>query len=149
MSGSGNPQLYRPHDVFTAMGRCQVLEDEFSYLINSNLQNSAYVHNTMRQEWAWLFCEQQMFYDELVGFKLLVPQRLASQMPRDMIDELRKVLNRIREENNRMKIRLNRYRTQVEIQKSVEGKWYEHAQFIQSLLADSIYQSDVEMSDEE
>ena len=52
-----------------------------------------------------------MFYDELVGFKLPVPQRLASQMPRDTIDELRKVSNHIREENNRMKIRLNRYRT--------------------------------------
>ena len=70
-------------------------------------------------------------------------------MPRDTIDELRKALNRIREENNRMKIRLNRYRTQVEIQESVEGGWYEHAQFMQSLLIDTIYQSDVEMSNEE
>ena len=149
MSGSGNPQLYRPHDVFTAMGRCWVLEDEFSYPINPNLRNSAYVHNTMRQEWAWLFREQQMFYDELVGFKLPVPRRLASQMPKDSIDELRKALNRIREENNRMKIRLNRYRTQVEIRELVQEGWYKHAQLIQSLLADPIYQSDVEMSDEE
>ena len=111
MSGSGNPQLYSSHDVFTAMGRSWVLEDEFSYPINSNLRTSAYIHNTMRQEWAWLFREQQMFYDELVAFKLPMPRRLASQMPRDIIDELRKALNRIREENNRMKIRLNRYRT--------------------------------------
>ena len=100
MSSSDNPQFYRLHDVFTAMGRCWVLKDEFSYPINPNLRNSAYVHNTMRQEWAWLFCEQQMFYDELVGFKLPVPRRFASQMPRDTIDELRKALNRIREENN-------------------------------------------------
>ena len=48
-----------------------------------------------------------------------------------------------------MKIHLNRYRTQVEIRELVEGGWYEHAQFMQSLLADPIYQSDVEMSDEE
>ena len=108
------------------MGRCWVLEDEFSYPINSNLRNSAYIHNTMRQEWAWLFREQQMFYDELVGFKLLVPRQLASQMPRDTIDELHKALNRIREENNRIKIRLNRYQTQVKIRESVEGGWYEH-----------------------
>ena len=59
-----------------------------------------------------LFREQQMFYDELVGFKLPVPRHLTLQMPRDMINELRKALNRIREENNRMKIRLNQYRTQ-------------------------------------
>ena len=97
MSGSGNPQLYRSHDVLTVMGRCWVLEDEFNYPINPNLRNSAYVHNTMTQEWAWLFREQQMFYNELVGFKLPVPRQLASQMPRDTIDELRKVLNRMRE----------------------------------------------------
>ena len=69
-------------------------------------------------------------------------------MPRDTIDELRRALNHIRKENNRMKIRLNQYRTQVEIQESVEGGWYEQAQFMQSLLADPIYQSYVEISDE-
>ena len=73
-----------------------------------------------------------MFYDELVGFKLLVPWRLASQMPTDKIDGLRKVLNRIREENNRMKIHLNRYQTQVKIREIMEGGWYKHAQFMQS-----------------
>ena len=78
MSSSGNPQFYRPHDVFTAMGCCWVLEDVFSYSINPNMRNSAYIHNTMRQEWAWLFREQQMYYDELVGFKLPVPWQLAS-----------------------------------------------------------------------
>ena len=71
-----------------------------------------------------------MFYDELVGYKLLVPRRLALQMLKDTIDELRKALNRIREENNRMKIRLNRYRTQIEIRESVEEGWYKHAQFM-------------------
>ena len=60
-------------------------------------------------------------------------------MPRDMIDKLRKALNRIREENNQMKIRINRYRTQVEIRELVEGGWYEHAQFMQLLLANPIY----------
>ena len=103
----------------------------------------------MRQEWDWLFREQQMFYDELAGFKLPVSRRLASQMPRVTIDKLPKALKCIREENNRMKIRLNRYRTQVEIRELVEGGWYEHAHFMQSLLADPIYQSYVEMSDEE
>ena len=116
--------------MFIAMGRCWVLENEFSYPINPNLRNSAYIHNIMRQEWAWLFHEHQMFYDELVGFKLPGPRQLALQMPKDTIDELRKVLNRIREENNRMKIRLNRYRTQIEIRESVEEGWYKHAQFM-------------------
>ena len=109
MSSSGNPFSHRPCNVFIAMGHCWVLEVEFSYPIDSKLRNSARVHNTMRQEWAWLLREQEMFYDELVGYKLPVPRRLASQMLRDTIDELYRALNRIREENNRMKIRLNRY----------------------------------------
>ena len=70
-------------------------------------------------------------------------------MPRDMINSLHKALNRIREENNGMKIRLNRYRTQVEIQELVECKLYKQAQYMQSLLTVDIYQLDVEMSDEE
>ena len=48
-------------------------------------------------------------------------------MPKDKIDELRRALNYIREENNRMKIRLNRYRTQVEIRELVKCKLYEQA----------------------
>ena len=70
-------------------------------------------------------------------------------MPRDMINNHRKALNRIREENNGMKIRLNRYRTQVEIQELVECKLYKQAQYMQSLFTAYIYQLDVEMSDEE
>ena len=120
MSGSGNHFIYRPCNVLIVMGCCWVLEDEFSYPIDPNLWNSARVHNTIREEWAWLLHEQEMFYDKLVGYKLPVPWWLALQMPRDMIDELRKALNRIREENNQMKIHLNRYQTQVEIRELVE-----------------------------
>ena len=107
----GDPYHYRPHNMFTALGLCWVLEDEFNYPINPNLQNSAQVHNTMRVEWDWLIYEQEMFYDEMISYKLSVPRRLASQMLRDTIDELRRALCRIREENNRMKIHLNQYQT--------------------------------------
>ena len=31
----------------------------------------------MRAEWDWLLHEQEMFYDEIVGYKLPVPQQLA------------------------------------------------------------------------
>ena len=77
MFGYGNPYIYRPCDVFTAMGRCRVLEDEFSYPINLNLRNSARVYNIMRQKWAWLLHEHEMFDDELVGYNLPVPRQLA------------------------------------------------------------------------
>ena len=80
-----------------------------------------------------------MFYNELVRYKLLVPRQLTSHMPLDMINELRRALNRIREKNNQMEIRLNRYRTQAEIQELVECKLYEQARYMQTLLATPIY----------
>ena len=54
LASMGDLYRYRPHNVFTTMGCYWVLEDEFSYPINPNLQNSAQVHNTMRAEWDWL-----------------------------------------------------------------------------------------------
>ena len=38
---------------------------------------------------------------------------------------------------------------QVETRESMECKLYEHARYMQSLLAEDIYQLNVEMSDEE
>ena len=70
-------------------------------------------------------------------------------MPIDTINGLRKTLNRIKKENNQMKIRLNRYRTQAKISKLVELQLYDQARYMQLFLADDIYKSDVNMSNEE
>lgn len=70
-------------------------------------------------------------------------------MPIDTIDGLRKTLNRIKKENNQMKIRLNRYRTQAKISELVELQLYDQARYMQLFLADDIYKSDVNMSNEE
>ena len=70
----GDPYHSRPHDVFIGMGRCWVLEDKFSYPINPNLRTSAQVHSIMRAEWGWLLYEQEMFYDEIIRYKLPVPR---------------------------------------------------------------------------
>ena len=48
-----------------------------------------------------------------------------------------------------MKIHLNRYWTQIEIRELMERKLYKQARYMQSFLAINIYQSNVEMSDEE
>ena len=70
-------------------------------------------------------------------------------MPIDTIDGLRKTLNRIKKENNQMKIRLNWYWTQAKISKLVELQLYDQARYMQLFLADDIYKSDVNMSNEE
>ena len=67
----------------------------------------------------------------------------------DTIDGLRKTLNHIKKENNQMKIRLNRYRTQAKISELVELQLYDQARYMQLFLADDIYKSDVNMSNEE
>jgi len=36
----GDFLIYRPNDIFRAMGRQWVLEDDFSYPIDPNLRNS-------------------------------------------------------------------------------------------------------------
>ena len=78
-----------------------------------------------------------------------MPCQRATHMPIDTIDGLRKALNRIRKENNRMKICLNRYWTQVEICELVKLQLYDQARYMQSFLADNIYKLDVNTSDEE
>ena len=78
-----------------------------------------------------------------------MPCQRATHMPIDTIDGLHKALNRIRKENNRMKIRLNRYWTQVEICELVKLQLYNQARYMQSFLADNIYKLDVNTSDEE
>lgn len=78
-----------------------------------------------------------------------MPCQRATQMPIDTIDGLRKTLNHIKKENNQMKIRLNRYRTQAKISELVELQLYDQARYMQLFLADDIYKSDVNMSNEE
>ena len=70
-------------------------------------------------------------------------------MPIDTIDGLRKTLNRIKKENNQIKIQLNRYWTQAKISELVELQLYDQARYMQLFLADDIYKSDVNMSNEE
>ena len=70
-------------------------------------------------------------------------------MPIDTIDGLCKTLNHIKKENNQMKIRLNRYRTQAKISELVELLLYDQARYMQLFLAEDIYKSDVNMSNEE
>ena len=70
-------------------------------------------------------------------------------MPIDTIDGLRKTLNRIKKENNQMKIRLKWYQTQAKISELVELQLYDQARYMQLFLADDIYKSDVNMSNEE
>ena len=52
-------------------------------------------------------------------------------------------------DNNQVKIQLNRYQTQAKISELVELQLYDQARYMQLFLADDIYKSDVNMSNEE
>ena len=102
-------------DIFRAMGRYWALEDEFQYLLDPNLRYSPRVVNRMREEWSFLVTQSNEFCNEMIRYGVKVPHRIATKMSIDTIDGLHFALNRIQEENNRMKIHLNRYYLQNEI----------------------------------
>ena len=77
----GDPYRYKPHNVFTVMGHCWVLEDEFNYPINPNLRNSAQVHNTMRVEWDYFSMNMRCFMmrRSIISYKCLGDSRRKFQ----------------------------------------------------------------------
>ena len=105
-------------DIFRAMRSYWALEDEFRYPLDPNLRDSPRVVNRMTEEWSFLITQSDEFYNEMIRYGVKVPHRIAIKMPIDTIDGLRTALNRIREEKNRMKIRLNCYYLQNEIRES-------------------------------
>jgi hypothetical protein len=72
----------------------------------------------MREEWSFLVTQSNEFCNEMIRYGVKVPHRIATKMPIDTIDGLRFALNRIQEENNQMKIHLNRYYLQNKIRES-------------------------------
>jgi hypothetical protein len=85
----------------------------------------------------------------MIRHGLAVPHRVATNMQRDSIHRLRMALNRIREENNRMLIRLNRYGLQVRIRELRMYGDYQEARNMEWCLSQKENLSDVDMSDEE
>ena len=57
--------------------------------------------------------QSENLYNQMIRHGLVVPHRVATNMQRNSIRELHMALNRIREKNNQMLIRLNRYGLQV------------------------------------
>ena len=136
-------------DIFRAMGRYWALEDEFRYPLDPNLRDSPRVVNRMREEWSFLVTQSDEFCKEMIRYGVKVPHQIATKMPIDTIDGLRSALNRIREENNRIKIRLNRYYLQNEIRESHMYGDHQQARVMEWCLSQKENLSDVEMSDEE
>jgi hypothetical protein len=140
---------YTPGDIFRAMGRHWAGEDEFRYPMDPNLRDSGQVLNTMTQEWSFMVTQSEDLYNQMIRYGLAVPHRVATNMQRDSIHRLRMALNRIREENNRMLIRLNRYGLQVRIRELRMYGDYQEARNMEWCLSQKENLSDVDMSDEE
>ena len=99
------PMTYHPGDIFESMGRKWVLEREFEYSLNpSERYNRQYI-SKMRREWNYRLDEAHNIETDLRSRGLHRPKRRAIGMPLTSPQELNLALNRIREENNRMRLR--------------------------------------------
>ncbi|KAL7207995.1 hypothetical protein ACSBR1_029866 [Camellia fascicularis] len=96
---------YTVSDLYTAIGCHWVSNNDFEYPLNPNLRYTMATVNTMRAEWQY---------------------RRSKNMPIDTPQLLQRALHNIREEVNRMSMRLNRYHfCQLAIERIEHGLMHE------------------------
>ena len=141
---------YTVRDIYIAMGRAWVDEgDQFYYPLNPRLRWSDAVVSIMREEWAYWRSRHPILLEDCCIVNARIPRQLAIHMPTDTPQQLLRALNRMREECNRMtmRIRRNEFRRVAE-EHAAEG-WMEQATLYLSWSQEERLQSDIEMSDDD
>ena len=101
-------RVYTPGDIFRATGRHWALDDDLSYPIDPGQHNSHSILVKMTEEWEYRIRQSEALREEAIELNLRAPKSRAIGMSRSDMDEIRIALYRIREENNRIRIRINR-----------------------------------------
>ena len=131
-------RVYTPGDIFRATGRHWALDD-----------NSHSVLVKMTEEWEYRIRQSEALREEAIELNLRAPKSRAIGMSRSDMDEIRIALYRIREENNRIRIRINRSYFKRRTQELLEDGDERQARFYNSILHSNECTSDIEISDEE
>lgn len=140
---------YTPGDIFRAMGRNWVCEDEFRYSLNPNNRYSTLSVATMQREWEWRTRTLDICVEQCQTNGLRVPKQRAKFMLRNTPQELEAALFRAREEENRMRLRVRRHSLAADARMFAEdGDILQARQFHQWSISPDI-QSDCDMSDED
>ena len=142
-------RVYYPGDIFRATGRHWALDDDFSYPMDPGQHNSHAVMVKMNEEWQYRLRQSQALREEAIELNIRVPKARAIGMTRCNMDEIRNALYRIREENNRIMIRLNRHFFTRRTRELLEDGDARQASLYNSFINSKEHESDIEISDEE
>ena len=131
------------------MGRSWQLDDDYYYSLNPNERYSERYLQTMEEEWLHRVQEQDGLVVDCRERQISCPRRRAILMPRVTPQEKTTALNRIREENNRMVMRMQRLNYQEISREYALCGYVQEARARWELSIGPQYRSDIEMSDEE
>ena len=101
-------RVYSLGDIFRATGRHWALQDDFSYSMDPGKHNSHAVLVKMIEEWEFCLRQFEALQEEAIKLTLRVPKAWAIVITRCDMEEICNALYHIREENNRIMIRINR-----------------------------------------
>lgn len=140
---------YTPGDIFRAIGRQWLCDDDFRYSLNPNDRYSAHSITTMQREWEWRAQCLSSCVGQCQSQELRVPKQRAKLMKRNTPQQLEVALFRAREEENRMRLRLWRHSLAEDAKMYAEAGDYLRARQYRTMSASGDYDSDSFMSDEE
>ncbi|KAL7176109.1 hypothetical protein ACSBR2_029641 [Camellia fascicularis] len=141
---------YTVVDLYSTMGCHWVADgDEFQYPLNLNLRYSHHTVNTMRAEWEFHITRATVLVELCHEVHIKFPRRLAMCMPIDTPQLLQRALYRVRDEVNRMTQRLQRSELWKIVNEHAEDGLMDDAQQYFSWSMDTMYQFDIEMSDDD
>ncbi|KAH7847362.1 hypothetical protein Vadar_025257 [Vaccinium darrowii] len=140
---------YKVRDIFEATGRHWHLDDDFEYPLNPNVRYTPRVITEMRREYQYRIELSEVLIFDCRSFNIPIPRRRAVAMPTDTPQLLQRALHRIREEVNRMQMRLSRYNYQrLANERREEGLMAEANFYIEASMNEDV-QSDIQMSDDD
>ena len=143
-------KVYNPRQIYEIIGRYWASEDEFDYpMTRHDPYNDVIVH-VMQQEWTLRVNQAEVLREDLRFLGSPTPKRHAITFPWNTNSNLRKTINMIREENNRMTIRYDSYYMLQNFRQIAEeiGKVLD-SPIVNNTTSMREHHSDIEMSDEE
>ena len=143
------PGKYRVRDLYKAMGRYWVGDDEFEYPLDPNLRYSPNNVALMREEYRFRMQTSEVLIEDCRAANIPIPRRRAVGMPTDTPAMLQKALHRFREEVNRMQQRLQRHSFRLTAVERAEDGLMDEARSYMAWANQQDFRSDIEMSDED
>ncbi|KAH7856454.1 hypothetical protein Vadar_001576 [Vaccinium darrowii] len=140
---------YTVRDIFEETRRHWQLDDDFEYPLNPNMRHTPKVITKIRRECQCRIELSDVLIFDCRSFNIPIPRHRAIGMAIDTPQLLQRALHCIREEVNRMQMRLSRYNYQrLANERRDEGLMAEAHFYMEASMNEDV-QSDIEMSDDD